>query len=291
MTGLTGRRFSSVWPIWAWTMVAFGFVVTGIGVFGGVFARSLVLDLISFWPGLILVMLVAAALYPFHRGEWTRLAAVVPLLILTWLGSTIALHLAEWSVLPSAAADFAGPSATGIEEASLTIVTGGDLAIDFSGAASLYAVKSVRRGGSTPAARSFERVDGGSAQVVIDQRTPDTWFLTSGWRVELNDAASWNIVLDAASIEADLSGGSLSSLRLAGTGDVLLSEPSGDVQVFVDGRFGLSLPSGVAMVVTGDDVSVPAGWTGAGGEWQSPGSGEGYVVTVTSGASLVVKDA
>ncbi len=291
MTGQTGRRFSSVWPIWAWIMVAFGFVVTGIGVFGGVFARSLVLDLISFWPGLILVMLVAAALYPFHRGEWTRLAAVVPLLILSWLGSTIALHLAEWSVLPSAAADFAGPSADGIEQASLTIVTGGDLSIGFSGAASLYEVKTVRRGGSVPAARSFERIDGRSAQVVIDQRPPDTWFLTRGWRVVLNDDASWSLDLNAAAIAADFSGGGLSSLRLVGTGDVHLSEPSGDVQVVVDGRFGLSLPAGVAMVVTGDDVSVPAGWTGADGEWQSPGAGEGYMVTVTSGASLVVKDA
>jgi len=287
----TGRRFSSVWPIWAWIMVAFGFAVTGIGIVGGVFARSLVLDLVSLWPGLILVMLVAAALYPFHRGQWSRLAAVVPLLMLSWIGSTIALHLAEWSVLPSAAADFSGPDVTGIDEASFTIRTSGELSVDFTGSSSLYDVKMVRRGGSTPAARSFERIDAGSAQVSIDERSPDTWFVTEGWRVRLSDRSSWSLELEAGILDADLSGADYSSLRLVGTGDVQLSESAGLVQITVDGRFEMSLPASAAMIVSGSDVSVPASWTGGEGEWISPAAGEGYVVTVTSGASLVVRDA
>jgi hypothetical protein len=287
----TGRRSSSVWPIWAWIMVAFGFAVTGIGIVGGVFARSLVLDLVSLWPGLILVMLVAAALYPFHRGQWSRLAAIVPLLMLSWIGSTIALHLAEWSVLPSAAADFAGPDVAGIDEASLTIRTNGELSVDFTGSVSLYDVKMARRGGSTPAARSFERIDAGSAQVSIDERSPDTWFLTEGWRVRLSDQSSWSLELEAGILDADLSGADYSSLRLVGTGDVQLSDPVGLVQITVDGRFEMSLPASAAMIVSGSDVSVPASWTGGEGEWISPGTGKGYVVTVTSGASLVVRDA
>jgi hypothetical protein len=271
-------------------MVAFGFVVTGIGILGGVFARSLVLDLVSLWPGLILVMLVAAALYPFHKGQWSRLAAVVPLLMLSWIGSTIALHLAEWSVLPSAAADFAGPAAAGVDEASLTIRTSGELSVDFTRSASLYDVKMVRRGGSTPTARSFERIDAGSAHVSIDERSPDTWFLTEGWRVRLSDQSTWSLELEAGVLYADLSGANYSSLRLVGTGEVQLSEPAGLVQIAVDGRFEMSLPANAAMIVSGSDVLVPASWTGGEGEWSSPGTGEGYVVTVTSGASLVVRD-
>ena len=285
-----GRRFSSVWPIWAWIMVAFGLVVTGVGVLSGVFARSLVLDLISFWPGLILVILVAAALYPFHRGQWSRLAAIVPLLVLSWLGSTIALHLAEWPVLPSAAADFEGPSSAGIDEASMAVVTDGELTVDLSGSDSLYRVEMVRRGGATPAARSFERIDGASAQVTIDQRSADLWFATEGWRLTLNPVAQWNLDLDAGFVDADLRGGALSSLRLAGSGDVQLAEAVGEITVTIDGRFELIVPATVAMTVSGADVSVPAGWTGSDGEWASTGTGEGYVVTVTSGASLVVRE-
>lgn len=290
MTEQPDERHASVWPIWAWIMVAFGLVVTGVGVLTGIFARSLVLDLISFWPGLTLVILVAAALYPFHRGQWTRLAAVVPLLVLSWLGSTIALHLAEWPVLPSAAADFEGPSSVGIEEASMSVVTDGELTVDLAGSDSLYGVEMVRRGGATPAARSFERIDGGSAQVTIDQRTSDLWFVTEGWRLTLNSGAQWNLDLEAGFVDADLRGGDLSSLRLAGSGDARLAEAVDEIQVTIDGRFELIVPPSVVMTVSGADVSVPAGWTGGDGEWTSPGAGEGYVVTVTSGASLVVRE-
>ncbi|MDF1597818.1 MAG: hypothetical protein P1T08_17195 [Acidimicrobiia bacterium] len=291
MTDQTGRRFSSVWPIWAWIMVAFALVVTGVGVVGGVFPRSLLLDLISFWPGLILVMLVAAALYPFHRGQWSRLAAVVPLLVLSWLGSTIALHLAEWSVLPSAAADFNGPAVAGVGEARMTVVTGGELLVFFSDSSYLYEVQTIRKGGSTPAPRGLERVDGARAQVTIDERDPETWFLARGWRVRLSADAFWSVDLEAGEMEADLSGGRIASLRLAGAGDVLLPEPVAEVEIIVDGRFALDLPAGVAMRVSGTEVTVPANWTGGDGEWASPGTGDGYIVTVTSGATLVVKDA
>ena len=59
----------------------------------------------------------------------------------------------------------------------------------------------------------------------------------------------------------------------------------------IDGRFEVDLPAGASMTVTGSDVNVPGTWTGSDGGWKSPGTGVGYVVTVTSGASLVVRDA
>jgi len=285
------RRFSSVWPIWAWIMVAFGLIAAAVAILGGVFPRSLVLDLISFWPGLILVLLVAAALYPFHRGNWSRLAAVVPLLVLSWLGSTIALHLAEWSVLPSAAADFAGPPAVGIDEVALTAITQGEMTTSFSDIPFLYDVKTIRKGGSTPPARGLERLDGGPAQITIDEREPDTWFLTTGWRIRLSRDTVWSVDLEAGDMTVDLSGGRISALRLAGAGDVVLPVPTSEVLVIVEGRFELSLPDGTAMSVVGADVTVPGDWAGSGDEWVSPATGDGYIVTVTSGASLVVRDA
>ena len=285
------RRSSSVWPIWAWIMVGLASLVTAISVVGEVFARSLILDLVSFWPGLMLVMLISAALYPLHRGQWSRLAAVVPLLILSWLGSTIALHLTEWSPLPSSAADFEGPATTGLEQASLSVVTAGDLSLVFEDSDVLYTVKMSRSGGSTPAARSFERIETSLAQISISERSgDDVWFLTNGWRLSLATAVTWQLDLEAASVVADLRGAPISSLRLAGSGAVSLPKPPGSVAVQIDGRFEVSLPVGVSMVITGTEVSVPDGWIDGEGEWTSPGTGDGYMVTVTSGASLVVKD-
>lgn len=286
------RRSSSVWPIWAWIMVTLAVLATAIALVGDVFARSLILDLVSFWPGLILVMLVAAALYPFHRGEWTRLAAVVPLLILTWLASTIALHLTEWSALPSAAADFEGPASAGMDQASMTAVLDGELSIVFADTSFLYELSLIRKGGSVPAARSFERTDDSSAEISINERNlNDTWFKTKGWRLRLSTSVAWDLNLDAPELAADLRGAPVSSLRLAGAGSVSLPEPSGSVEMVVDGDFEVIVPVGVSMVISGVDVSVPADWTTGEGEWSAPGTGDPYVVTVTSGASLVVKEA
>ena len=290
MTEQPDERHASVWPIWAWIMVLLGLAVTGVGIVGGVFSRSLLLDLVSFWPGLILVMLVAAALYPFHRGQWSRLAAVVPLLVLTWLGSTIALHLAEWSVLPSAAADFDGPPVGAVAAGSMTLSTSGELLVTFETGSSLYAVEMMRRGGSTPPAKSLERVDADVAQVVIGERESAGWFATQGWRLKLARETIWNVDLDAGQVTADLSNGSLSSLRLAGAGDVQLPAPVGQVEVSVEGRFVIQLPADAPMSVIGTNVDVPAGWSTEDGESLSPASGDGYVVTVTEGASLVVRE-
>ncbi len=291
MTTEPGRRFSSVWPIWAWIMVAFGVAATVVAILGGVFARSLILDLISFWPGLIFVMLVAAALYPFHRGRWSRLAAVVPLLVLTWLGSTIALHAAEWSVLPSAAGDYDGPPVEGVAVADLSVVTTGQVSLAVSATDTLYALDLERRGGSTPPARSFERIEAGIADVVIDERVAETWFVTRGWRITLSDRPVWDLSLDAAEMTVDLSGAAISSLRLAGSGVVRLAPVAEETEVTVDGRFDFEVPAGIPVSVIGSDVSVPAGWTGLDGTWVSPASGVGYVVTVNPDASLVVEDA
>ncbi len=290
MTTDPGRRFSSVWPIWAWIMVAFGVAATVVAIVGGVFARSLILDLISFWPGLIFVMLMAAALYPFHRGRWSRLAAVVPLLILTWLGSTIALHAAEWSVLPSAAGDYEGPPVQGITEANLSVTTAGHVSVTVNDTGALYEIDLERRGGSTPPARSFERIESGAAQVVIDERVAETWFVTRGWRIGLAAQPVWRLDLDGSAMSVDLSGSRISSLRLAGSGVVRLAPVTDEVEVTVDGRFEFEVPAGIPVSVVGSEVSVPAGWTDRDGTWVSPASGPGFVVTVTSGASLAVQD-
>ena len=158
------------------------------------------------------------------------------------------------------------------------------------GSSALYTVEMIRRGGSVPAARSLERVDADVAQVVIGERQSTGWFATQGWRLELAREPTWSVDLEGGSVEADLSNGSLSSLRLAGAGDVRLPVPVGLTEVSVEGRFVIHLPAGAPMRVIGADVDVPSGWTTADGEFVSPTPGDGYLVTVTDDASLVVRD-
>lgn len=291
MTEESAGRSASVWPIWAWIMVLVGFAVTGVGILGGVFSRSLVLDLISFWPGLILVMLVAAALYPFHRGEWSRLAAVVPLLLLTWLGSTITLYLSEWSILPSASADFTGPDIAAESNGRISVSNQGDLNVTASSEPAMYSIETIRRGGATSAPISLERSDSDGFQVLISERTEPNWFVSKGWRLKLATSVAWDLELEAGNLDADLGDLAVTALRLAGAGRVVLPEGSGSTPVVVDGDYELIVPEGTAMLISGGNVQVPSNWIETDGSWRSPVDGDGYLVTVTGEAAVVVRNA
>ena len=69
----------SIWPIWAWTMVGVLLVVIGLAVGAGVLSKTLLLDVISFWPAFVFIALVFAALIPRLRKGAPRLSAVIPM--------------------------------------------------------------------------------------------------------------------------------------------------------------------------------------------------------------------
>ncbi len=276
----------SAWPIRAWVMAALLFVATGASVAGGIFGRPLVLDLVSLWPGLILTFLVAAALYPLHKGKVSRLAAVLPLLLISWLGSTIGLYLIGWDVLPSSAGDFGGPAVDGIASAALTLHMAGPVHLSGGNIGVLYDVELDRAGGVYGAPEALERVVDGEAQIALAERADAGWYTTAGWQVVLAENVVWWLSLDGSGFEADLTTLTLTKASFAGEGSVTLPVAIDATYVEVSGTISLNLPSGGPVEVVGELSSIPPTWVQTDDGATRPGEGPVYFIDVSAGSTL-----
>ncbi len=282
------RASASAWPIAAWMLVAVSAAVLAVGVAGEVLAVSLVLDLISFWPGLALAVLLASALRTWLRSGPARLAAILPLLLLTWMWGGLAVHFAEWDLLPSSSADVEGPSAEGTQMGELSVQLSGSLTVRAEGQL-LYSVRPEREGGSVGVPEVIERLEGGQAAVLVHEVEPGPWFANGGWRLSLSPGVLWALELDAPRLQVDLVGVQLGALVLEGSGTARLPVVEDEVPVRVEGDLILEVPAGTGTVVTGP-ARVPEGWVANDDGWRSPEGDPGYLVTVEEGAELQIRE-
>ncbi len=267
-------------------MLGVAIVVVVVGTLGEVFSTSIVLDIASLWPGLLLALLVAAALQPVLRRGGTRLAAVLPLLLLSWLATGTGLHLAHWSQLPSSAADLTGPAAAGIDFAQLSLQVEGRLAL-IGGDGDLYSVTIERQGGVAGVPEALERTTEDELVIRLHGRDGGAWFSTSGWVVELSESTSWSLDLEALELDLDLVALQLRAVTVAGVGLVRLPLPAADTPVVLEGTLEVEVPAGVAALVVGE-ATVPRGWEESADGIRSPGEGPTYRIEVVPGASVEV---
>ncbi len=283
-----GRR-SSAWTLWAWLMVAAAVVSIAAGVVGGMLSPSVLLDVVSLWPLLLLAFLIAAALLPLRKRGPARIAAALPLLIITMLGASVVLHLSRWDRLPSAAANLVGPSAAEVAEASLSIDLGGDLTLR-AGSGDLYTVIPERRGGSIGVPEALESdFEEGPLFVLLRERDAGRWFRTAGWDLTLAADTLWTLAISSPNLQADLSRFSLRSVSLSGAGSITLPAPGGEgMQVTVDGEYLISVPSELRVEVTGA-ATVPGGWLPTEDGYRSPYDGPPIAIEVGPGATVEVR--
>lgn len=275
----------SVWPIWAWMMVGVVVIVMGVGVVGGVLLPSVVLDVVSFWPGFLLAFLLAAALWPLSRRFSSRLKATVPLLVLSWLGLAVALHLAGWSELPSSAGDLLGGPTEEIEVGSLSLEVEGLLRLSTGPQSDLYSVTMMRRGGPVGAPQALETLPNGSVEVDIVERPQSFWYSAAGWDVVLADSIPWTVAASAGNVEADLRSVAVRGGSFGGEGRIELGEVESGAVIVFDGAFDVSVAPGAVVVVEGE-ATVPDGWVVTELGHASPSTGDGYTLVV-SGQSTV----
>ncbi len=280
------HRVPSAWPIWAWLMVGVAVLVTAVGVVSGILARSVLLDILSFWPVFVVTFLAAAASFPRMRRGAPRVAAVIPLLLLTWLGLAVALHLIGWPQLPSAAADLAGPPVGGIEQATLSFEIPGSATVGAGGAA-LYEVALMRRGGATRAPEAFEVDRPNGFAVDVDERPDSGWYQSEGWDVLLAPSVAWVINLHADRIDADLRALALAGGSITADGVIRLGGLPAGARLTVSGDLRMEVDAASAIRIEGD-ASVPGTWPAADGGWRSPVDGEPYVISVTDGAAVTI---
>ena len=283
------RKPSSAWTLWAWLMVAVVVVSVAAGVVGGILAPSVVLDVVSLWPLAVGAFFVAAALIPLRKRGPARIAAVLPLLLISMLGSGVALHLAGWEEFPSSSGDLIGPRAVGVQDAELTLDLTGSLSVS-AGAGELYAVQIERRGGSTGVPEALEsNFEDGPSFVVLREVDGGRWFQTSGWELTLAVGPTWSLELDSPDLEAVLTGLQLRALIVGGGGSVVLPDPGEiDVAVNVVGVFVIEVPAETPVAVIGA-ATVPGGWVETVEGHQSPFVGPSIVITVADGAQVEVR--
>lgn len=269
----------------SWLLVLASAIALGAGVYGEVLAPSVVLDLVSFWPGLVVAVLLALAVWPFrHRGPG-RLGAVLPLLLLTWVWAVMALHLAEWDLLPSSSVDLAGPSVGTMGEVVLSAGVRGVLELSVLEGDRLYTVRPHRQAGPVGVPEALERLEGSRGTVRLLERDPGPWFGSEGWRLALAPGPAWRLHLEAAGLRADLRSLRIRELTVLGEGALDLPSATEEVAVSLEGRWVVSIPEGTGVVVEGA-AEVPPDWVVTDTGWRSPTREPGYAITVIEGSRV-----
>lgn len=270
-------------------MVAVIIVSIAAGVVGGILAPSVVLDVISLWPLAVGAFFVAAALLPLRKRGPARITAVLPLLLITMLGSSVVLHLTAWEELPSSSGDLVGPTAAGVQDAELNLSLTGKLLVAV-GDRDLYAVRVERRGGSTGVPEALEsNFDQGPSFVVLHEVDGGRWFQTSGWELSLGVGPVWSLMLESPDLQADLEGMQLQMLTLAGSGSVSLPSPGeAGLACAVAGTFVIEVPAETGVELVGA-ATVPGGWVETVGGYQSPFAGPSILITVAEGARVEIR--
>ena len=282
------RRARVAWLVLAGSVALLGAVVAA----GGLLRRSVVLDLVSFWPGWI----ATAGVFLIHRwasGVRKRfpgygLGPVLPYSLAGWLVVVLVLHLAGWELLPSSADRLEGPAVTDrIATAAMDVRLEGAVMLE-AGADLLYEVSSLASAGTVALPRGEELLTGDDLEVRLREGPEAGWFGSSGWNLALNSGRDWAVEVSAAEVEADLRGLSLRSLRVEADGSIRLGPARGDVPALLAGALVVEVPAEVSVEVSGP-VTVGSGWeaTGDGTSYRGDAAGR-YLIEVDPDSDVVV---
>lgn len=285
----TRVKVISIWPIWAWTMVAVVTVVVGLGTGVGVLSKTLLLDVVSFWPAFVVIALIFAALIPRLRKGAPRLSAVLPLLLLTYLGVTVALHVARWDELPSTSADVPGPEVAGVTDGRIELDLVGELVVRPADQPELYRILMLNRGGDTGAPSALEIITEPDASISVGQRENSGWFLCAGWDVKLSLAVTWEVEARADQVDINLAAVSSGGLTVKGDGDVVVGFVRPGSVIELDGTIDLVVRDGDHIDLIGN-AEVPDDWTTTGLGRSTPGPSDPFTVIVKDGAIVTITE-
>lgn len=274
-----GRGFPRAWllPIGALT------ILLGVAASGRL-SRSIVADLMAWWP-IWLGLAITAYLLRERRVGTIRVAGLVPIVALVFVGLFTWGHLAGWSIMPSASQRLVGPNPESFS--SVTLIAGIDGEIEMSGGSEfLYQIEPIKRGGRIGIPEATETVVDTSVTVDLEEPADPGLYSYAGWVLQLSPDAVWSLDLSGA-IDADLTALTVEALEVSGGGTVQLGEATIETPVSVGGSFQVSIAAGSAARVVGT-AAVPSSWTLTQDGATAPGGGTGWVFTVVGDASLTI---
>jgi hypothetical protein len=277
-----GRGFPRTWifPIAALT------ILLGVAVAGRL-SRSIVADFIAWWPVWVGIG-IAAFLFRERKVGRFRVSGLIPLVALGFVGLFTWGHLAGWSLMPSASQRLVGPEATGFVAAELIADVDGRIDVE-SGADFLYLVEPIKQGGTVGIPGANEQVEGSQISVVLEPPADPGLYGYAGWNLGLSASPVWALHL-SGSMDADLTGISVSRLAMRGAGTVRLGTVSQTTPFDVNGSFQIVAPPDTPIRVVGV-ASVPASWSLTENGAASPTPGEGWTITVLGEGSVTIGEA
>ena len=273
--GTVGAR-SGVPRIWLLPVLALAAILAAVA--GEVLSRSIILDLIAWWPVWLLIVLLVLVAKDRRIGR-VRPSGIIPILATLALGAFTIGHLLGWPVMPSTSQRLVGPAQPEFEEAALTARLDGDLHVS-AGSPFLYEVGPVRRGGDIGIPDASERAQNDAVSITLQHPAAPGLYVFSGWEINLSTDLAWNLTLEGA-VDADLSELTINSLHVGGSGVVRLGEVSILTLGQITGALEIEVPSGTAVRVVGQ-ATVPATWQQLSDGARSPATGDGWMITVLS---------
>jgi hypothetical protein len=276
-----GRGFPRTWlfPIGALT------ILLGVAATGRL-SRAIAADLIAWWP-VWLGLGISAFLLRDRKLGSLRVAGLVPLVALVFIGLFTWGHLAGWSIMPSASQRLVGPDPGTVAEATLDAAIDGRIELR-AGSDFLYQVEPIRRGGPIGIPAANEHVAGSTVAIQLEAPDDPGLYSYAGWEIAVATGPRWDLRLDGA-LDVDLTGLVVSTATVGGSGTVTLGDPGGEAQLSVDGDIRIVLPGDVPARVNGV-ASVPATWTPDSEGAMAPPVGVGWVITVVGDSSVAVVD-
>ena len=276
-----GRGFPRAWllPIGALT------ILLGVAASGRL-SRSIVADLIAWWPVWV-GLAITAYLLRERRVGTIRVAGLVPIVALLFVGLFTWGHLAGWSIMPSASQRLVGPMPESVDTATLLAGIDGELEIR-GDSEFLYQVEPIKRGGRIGIPDAMETVVDSTVTVELEEPADPGLYSYAGWALSLSPGPVWILDVSGA-IDADLTSLTISEAEVSGAGTLALGGASVETPVAVGGSFRVTIPAGAAARVVGT-ASVPSSWTLTQDGAMTPGGGTGWVFTVVGDASLTIAE-
>lgn len=285
MTHAAPRRPTTLPKIWlAPVLAAVGMVIaTAIGWL----SRSILVDFVAWWP-LWLALIGAGLVVRGRRVGALRLSGLISLAMVLALGVFVVGHVQAWPIMPSSVSALVGSPDAGVSSAALSARMDGELEVSTVPAGDLYRVTPVRGGGNVGIPGAVERSQDGLVSVELAENPNPGLYQFAGWRLTLSSVPTWALSLGGV-IAADLSGLSIESVQLEGSGSVILGTALGGTPVATDGDFTIRVPKGVAVRVVGP-AEVPAGWIPSEDGYSSPIEGQGWVIAISEGSVVRITE-
>ncbi|MDF2729278.1 MAG: hypothetical protein K0T01_1064 [Acidimicrobiia bacterium] len=165
MTHIAGGSRRGVPKVWILPVLALVMILIAISL--GILSRSVLVDLIAWWP-VWLVLVVFAFLARGRRWGRVRVSALVAILWVLFIAAFLTGHILGWVAMPSAATVLNGPQAGSVSTGALSARINGQLEVGSGQSGFLYAVEPVRRGGEIGPPVGNEQLQGPNIAVALE---------------------------------------------------------------------------------------------------------------------------